>query len=144
MAITQAMCTSFKQALLDGEMDFSSDTAQTFKIALYTSSATLGAATTAYSVTNEVSGTGYTAGGNTLTISTNPTTSGTTAFLDFADTTWAAATITARGALIYNADGVMNPAVAVLDFGSDKTSTAGDFTIQFPTADASNAILRIA
>jgi hypothetical protein len=143
MAITQAMCTSFKKALLDGEMDFSSDTAQTFKIALYTSSATLSAATTAYSATNEASGTGYTAGGNTLTISTNPTTSGTTAFLDFADTTWAAATITARGALIYKSGGG-NPAVAVLDFGSDKTSTAGDFTIQFPTADASNAILRIA
>lgn len=143
MSITQAMCTSFKKALLDGEMDFSSDTAQVFKIALYTSSATLGAATTAYSVTNEVSGTGYTAGGNTLTISANPTTSGTTAFLDFADTTWAAATITARGALIYK-DGGGNPAVAVLDFGADKTSTAGDFTIQFPTADASNAILRIA
>jgi hypothetical protein len=137
------MCTSFKKALLDGEMDFSSDTAQVFKIALYTSSATLGAATTAYSVTNEVSGTGYTAGGNTLTISANPTTSGTTAFLDFADTTWSAATITARGALIYK-DGGGNPAVAVLDFGADKTSTAGDFTIQFPTADASNAILRIA
>jgi hypothetical protein len=144
MAITQAMCTSFKQALLDGEMDFSSDTSQVFKIALYTSSATLGAATTAYSVTNEVSGTGYTAGGNTLTISANPATSGTTAFLDFADTTWAAATITARGALIYKADGAGDPAIAVLDFGSDKTSTAGDFTIQFPTADASNAILRIA
>ena len=144
MAITQAMCTSFKQALLDGEMDFSSDTSQTFKIALFTSSATLDATTTAYSATNEVSGTGYTAGGNTLTISTNPTTSGTTAYLDFADTTWAAATITARGALIYNADGVTNPAVAVLDFGADKTSTAGDFTIQFPTADASNAILRLA
>lgn len=144
MAITQAMCTSFKQALLDGEMDFSSDTSQTFKIALFTSAATLGAATTAYSVTNEVSGTGYTAGGNTLTISVNPTTSGTTAYLDFADTTWAAATITARGALIYKADGVTNPAIAVLDFGSDKTSTAGDFTIQFPTADASNAILRLA
>ena len=144
MAITQAMCTSFKQALLDGEMDFSSDTSQTFKIALFTSSATLDATTTAYSATNEVSGTGYTAGGNTLTISTNPTTSGTTAYLDFADTTWAAATITARGALIYKADGVTNPAVAVLDFGADKTSTAGDFTIQFPTADASNAILRLA
>lgn len=144
MAISQAMCTSFKQALLDGEMDFSSDTSQTFKIALYTSSATLGAATTAYSATNEVSGTGYTAGGNTLTIAANPTTSGTTAFLDFTDTTWTTATITARGALIYKADGVTNPAVAVLDFGSDKTSTAGNFTIQFPTADASNAIVRIA
>jgi len=137
------MCTSFKQALLDGEMDFSSDTAQTFKIALYTSSATLDASTTAYSVTNEVSGTGYSAGGNTLTISANPTTSGTTAFLDFADTTWSSATITARGALIYKSGG-SNPAVAVLDFGGDKTSTAGDFTIQFPAADASNAIIRIA
>ncbi len=143
MAITQALCTSFKQALLDGEMDFSSDTSQTFKIALFTSSATLDATTTAYSTTNEVSGTGYTAGGNTLTISANPATSGTTAFLDFADTTWATATITARGALIYQSGG-SNPAVAVLDFGSDKTSTAGDFTVQFPTADASNAIIRIA
>jgi hypothetical protein len=91
-----------------------------------------------------VSGTGYSAGGNTLTISTNPTSSGTTAFLDFADTTWSAATITARGAVIYLADGATDPAVAVLDFGSDKISTAGDFTIQFPTADASNAIVRIA
>ena len=144
MAISQAMCTSFKVGILDGDFDFSSGTAQVFKIALYTSAATLGASTTAYSATNEVSGTGYSAGGNTLTISTNPTSSGTTAFLDFADTTWSTATITARGALIYLANGGTNPAVAVLDFGSDKTSTAGDFTIQFPTADASNAIIRIA
>ena len=144
MAITQAMCTSFKQAILDGEMDFSSDTAQTFKIALFTSDATLSAATTAYATDDEASGSGYTAGGNTLTISTNPTTSGTTAFLSFTNTTWSSATITARGALIYKADGATNPAVAVLDFGGDKTSTAGDFTIQFPTADASNAIIRIA
>lgn len=144
MAITQAMCTSFKRALLDGEMDFSSDTAQTFKIALFTSAATLGAATTAYSATDESSGTGYTAGGKALTISTNPTTSGTTAFLSFATVTWTSATITARGALIYLADGATNPAVAVLDFGSDKTSTAGDFQIVFPTADASSAIIRIA
>ncbi len=143
MAITQAMCTSFKVALLDGEMDFSADTSQTFKVALYTSSATLGAATTAYATTNEVSGTGYTAGGNTLTISANPASSGTTAFLDFADTTWTDATITARGALIYKSGGG-NPAVAVLDFGADKTSTAGDFQVQFPTADATNAIVRIA
>lgn len=143
MAITQAMCTSFKQALLDGEMDFSGDTAQTFKIALYTSSATLDASTTAYSATNEVSGTGYSAGGNTLTISANPATSGTTAFLDFADTTWSSATVTARGALIYKSGG-SNPAVAVLDFGADKTSTAGDFTIQFPAAAAGTAIIRIA
>ena len=143
MAITQAMCTSFKIALLNGEMDFSSDTTQTFKIALYTSAATLDASTTAYSTTNEVTGTGYTAGGNTLTISTNPTSTGTTAFLDFADTTWTDATITARGALIYQSGG-SNPAVAVLDFGADKTSTAGDFQVQFPTADATNAIVRIA
>lgn len=143
MAITQAMCTSFKQALLDGEMDFSSDTTQVFKIALFTSSATLDASTTAYAATNEVSGTGYSAGGETLTISTNPTTSGTTAYLSFSNVTWSTATITARGALIYQSGG-SNPAVAVLDFGGDKTSTAGDFTIQFPTADASSAIIRIA
>jgi hypothetical protein len=144
MAISQAMVTSFKVAILGGDFDFSSGTAQVFKIALFTSSATLGATTTAYSTSDEVVGTGYTAGGNTLTISANPTSSGTTAFLDFADTTWSSATITARGALIYLADGATDPAVAVLDFGSDKTSTAGDFTIVFPAADASNAILRIA
>ena len=143
MAITQAMCTSFKKALLDGEMDFSSNTAQSYKIALYTSSASLDAATTAYTTSNEVSGTGYTAGGNTLSISTNPTTGGTTAFLSFATTTWTTATITAAGALIYQAGG-STPAVAVLDFGGDKTSTAGDFQITFPTADATNAIIRIA
>jgi hypothetical protein len=145
MAITQAMCTSFKQALLDGEMDFSSDTAQTFKIALYTSSATLSAATTAYTTSNEVSGTGYTAGGNTLTISTNPTNggSGTTVYLSFSNTTWTSSTITARGALIYKSGGA-NPSVAVLDFGSDKSSSNGDFQIQFPTADATSAIIRIA
>jgi hypothetical protein len=140
MAITQAMCTSFKVDLLDGEHDFGADT---FKIALYTSSATLDATTTAYSATNETSGTGYTAAGNTLTVSTTPTSSGTTAYISFSNTTWSTASITARGALIYNSTNA-NKAVAVLDFGSDKTSTAGDFTIQFPTADASNAIIRIA
>ena len=144
MAITQAMATSFKVGVLDGTFDFSSGTSQTFKIALFTSAATLDAATTAYSTSNEAVGTGYTAGGNTLTISQVPTSTGTTAFLDFADTTWSTATITARGALIYLADGGTNPAVAVLDFGSDKTSTAGDFTIVFPAADASIAIIRIA
>ena len=144
MAISQAMATSFKVEILGGDFDFSSGTAQVFKIALFTSSATLGATTTAYSTSDEVVGTGYTAGGNTLTISANPASSGTTAFLDFADTTWSAATITARGALIYLSNGGTNPAVAVLDFGSDKTSTAGDFTIVFPAADASNAIIRIA
>ena len=144
MAISQAMATSFKVQILGGDFDFSSGTADTFKIALFTSAATLGATTTAYSTSNEVTGTNYVAGGNTLTISQVPTSTGTTAFLDFADTTWSTATITARGALIYLANGGTNPAVAVLDFGADKTSTAGDFTIVFPAADASNAIIRIA
>jgi hypothetical protein len=142
MAITQAVCTSFKQELLTATHNFTNGTGDTFKIALYTSSATLGASTTAFTVTNEVSGTGYTTGGNTLT-NVTPTSSGTTAFTDFADTTWSSATITARGALIYNSTD-SNKSVVVLDFGSDQTSTAGDFTIQFPAADASNAIIRIA
>ena len=137
------LCTSFKVELLKGIHNFSASGGDTFKIALYTSSATLDASTTAYSATNEVSGSGYTAGGNTLT-NVDPTSSGTTAFLDFDDTTWSTATITARGALIYNSSAVGNPAVAVLDFGADKTSTAGDFTVVFPTADASNAIVRVA
>jgi hypothetical protein len=146
MAITQAMCTSFKQELLEGQHDFRT-TGHTFYMALYTSSATLDATTTDYSATNEVSGTGYTAAGQQLT-QVNPTTSGTTAFTDFADETWTTATITARGAIIYNTTtgggtGTTD-AVCVLDFGGDKTSTAGDFTVQFPTADASNAIIRIA
>ena len=144
MAISQAMATSFKVQILGGDFDFSSGTSDVFKIALYTPSATLSAATTAYASTNEVTGTGYVAAGNTLTISANPASSGTTAFLDFSDTTWSTATITARGALIYLANGGTNPAVAVLDFGADKTSTAGDFTIVFPAADSSNAIIRIA
>lgn len=142
MAITQAMCSSFKTALLNGEMDFSSDTSQTFKIALYTSSATLSAATTAYSTTDEVSGTGYTAGGNTLTIAANPALSGTTAFLDFSDTTWSSSSITARGALIYKS-ATGNPAIAVIDFGENKQSSSANFVISFPTADANNAIIRI-
>jgi len=142
MAISQTLCTSFKQELLQGIHDFTASTGDTFKIALYTSAASLDATTTVYSTSNEVTGTGYTAGGNTLT-NVTPTTSGTTAFVDFDDTTWTSATITAAGALIYNStDG--NRAVAVLDFGGDKTSTNGDFVIQFPTADASNAIIRIA
>lgn len=141
MAISQAMCTSFKVELLTATHDFTNTTGDVFKIALYTSSATLGATTTAYSSTNEVTGTGYTAGGNTLT-NVTPTSSGTTAYTDFADTTWTTATITANGALIYNSS-KSNKAVAVLAFGSDKTSTAGDFTIQFPVADASNAIIRL-
>lgn len=146
MAITQAMCTSFKKELLEGKHDFNNG-ADAMKLALFTSSASLGAATTDYSTSNEVSGTGYTAGGGALT-NVNPTTSGTTAFTDFSDLTFSSSTITARGAMIYNtqSDGGSNTtdAVAILDFGSDKSSTNGDFTIQFPTADASNAIIRIA
>lgn len=143
MAITNAMCTSFKQEILQAVHNFTASTGNTFKIALYTSSATLGASTTAYSGTNEVAnGNGYTTGGNTLTNIT-PTTSGTTAFTDFSDTTWSNATITANGALIYNSS-ASNKAVCALAFGGDQTSTAGDFTVVFPTADASNAIIRIA
>ena len=137
------MCTSFKQEILQGVHDFTASTGDTFKLALYTSSATLDASTTAYSVTNEASGSGYSAGGGALT-NVTPTTSGTTAFTDFDDLTFSAATITARGALIYNDTAAGDPAVVVLDFGSDKTSTSGDFTIVFPTADSSNAIIRIA
>ena len=137
------MCTSFKQEILQGVHDFTASTGDTFKLALYTSSATLNASTTAYTVTNEASGTGYSAGGGTLT-NVTPTTSGTTAFTDFADLTFSSASITARGALIYNDTVAGDPAVVVLDFGSDKTSTSGDFTIIFPTADASDAIIRIA
>ncbi len=143
------MATSFKIEILNGIHAFGTTvvragtTADTFKIALYTSSATLSAATTAYSSSNEVTGSGYTAGGNTLTVSQVPTSTSTTAWLDFSDSTWSTATITARGALIYNST-QSNKAVAVLDFGSDKSSSAGDFTVVFPTADSSNAIIRIA
>jgi len=144
MAISQAMATSFKVQLLSGAQNFNTGTTKVYKIALYTSSATLGATTTTYSGTsNEVAnGGGYTTGGETLTVSQVPTSSSTTAFIDFADVTWTSATITARGALIYNSTD--DTAVAVLDFGSDKSSTDGDFTIIFPTADATNAIIRIA
>jgi hypothetical protein len=142
MAITTAMPTSFKSELMSGLHDFDNPGGNTFKIALYTSSATLGASTTAYSATNEVSGTGYTAGGNTLT-AVSPTTSGTTAYVDFADTTWTSSTITANGALIYNNTNA-NRACAVLAFGSDKSSSNGDFQIIFPTANATDAIIRIA
>lgn len=146
MPISQAMPTSFKQQLLEGVHDFRASGGDTFRIALYTNAANLGASTTAYTATGEVSGSGYSAGGATLS-AVNPSTSGTTALTDFADVTWAGATITARGALIYNTTPghtYTNAAVAVLDFGSDRTSTAGDFTIVFPAPDASNAMIRIA
>lgn len=145
------MCTSFKVEILEAAHDFRPTGGDTFKIALYTNSATLDASTTAYSSSNEItntSGSAYTAGGATLT-AVDPTSTGTTAFTDFADVSWSSASFTARGALIYNTTptsglGLTNPAVCVLDFGSDKTVSSGTFTIVFPTADASNAIIRIA
>lgn len=137
------MCTSFKRELLRAVHNFTNGSGDTFKLALYTNSASFTAATTAYTATNEVVGTGYTAGGGTLT-NVTPSSSGTTAFADFADLTFSTATITARGAMIYNDTAAGNPSVVILDFGADKTSTAGDFTIVFPTADATNAIIRIA
>ena len=138
------MCTSFKKELLEGVHNFKSSGGNTFKLALYTNSASFNAATTAYTTSNEVSASGtYSAGGGTLT-NVNPTTSSTTAFTDFSDLSFTSATITARGALIYNDTASGDPSVVVLDFGSDKSSTSGTFTIVFPTADASNAIIRIA
>ena len=148
MAITQAMCTSFKVEILDGIHAFGTTvaradtTADTFYLALYTDSASLDATTTTYETGGETAGTGYTAGGQALS-TVAPTSSGTTAYLDFADETWTTATITAHGAMIYNQT-QGNKAVAVLDFGGNKTSTAGDFTVVFPTADSATAIIRIA
>jgi hypothetical protein len=146
MAITQCIPTSFKVDILSAQQNFSSLSSgpNVFYMALYTSSSSIGAATTAYTTTNEVVGTGYTAGGQALSISTAPTSSGTTAFISFSNVTWAASTITARGAMIYNFTLAGKNAVAIFDFGSDKTSAASSFTIVFPTADASNAVLRIA
>jgi hypothetical protein len=141
------MCTSFKQELLQAQHDFTASTGHTFKLALYDNNASFTASTTDYTATDEVSGTGYSAGGGTLT-NVTPTTSGTTAFTDFDDLTFSSSTITARGALIYNTTAGggsgTTESVIVLDFGSDKSSSAGDFTVIFPTADASNAIIRIA
>ena len=150
MAITSAICSSFKQELLQGKHNFSSSSGDTFKIALFTSSASLGAATTDYSTSNEItntSGTAYTAGGATLTNS-GVSLSSTTAFTDFSDVSYTSASFTANGALIYNTttDGGSGTtdAVAVIAFGADKTVSSGTFTIQFPTADATNAIIRLA
>src|SRR6056297_2855736 len=138
------MCTSFKQELLQAKHDFTASTGNTFKLALYDNNASFTAATTAYTASDEVGDSGtYSAGGGTLT-NVTPTTSGTTALTDFDDLSFTSATITARGALIYNDTAAGDPSVVVLDFGADKTSTAGDFQIVFPTADASTAIIRIA
>ena len=144
MAIVSAICTSFKQEILVATHDFTATTGDTFKLALYTSSATLGASTTVYSSLNETTndaGAAYVAGGQDLT-SVTPTTSGTTAFCDFDNISWTSASFTANGCLIYNSS-KSNKAVCAIAFGSDKTATNGTFTIQFPTADASNAIIRL-
>lgn len=140
MAIVQTLATSFKVQLLNGGQNFSTNT---FKIALYTSSAALNASTTVYTSSGEISGAGYTPTGNTLTVSVTPTSSGTTAYVSFTDTSWTSATFTTRGALIYNAS-QGNAAVAIFDFGSDKTVVDGTFTITFPPANSSSAVIRIA
>ena len=137
------MCTSFKKELMEAVHNFKNSGGNTFNIALYTNSASFTAATTAFTTSNEVSGTGYTAKGNSLT-RVDPTTSSTTAYTDFADSTWSSSSITARGALIFNDSASGDPTVCVLDFGSDKASSSGDFTVVFPSAGASTAIIRIA
>ena len=143
MAISQAMCTSFKKELLEGVHNFKNSGGSTFNLALYTSSASLGEGTTAYTTSNEVSGTGYTAKGASLT-RVDPSTSGTTALTDFSDLTFSTVSITAAGALIFNDSASGDPSVCVLNFGADKSASSGDFTIVFPTADANSAIIRIA
>ena len=137
------MCTSFKVEILKAVHNFTNSTGNTFNIAMYTNSASFTAATTAYTATNEVSGTAYVAKGNTL-VNVTPTSSSTTALTDFSDSTWSSSTITARGAMIFNDTASGDPSVIILDFGSDKSSSSGDFTIVFPTADSSSAIIRIA
>ena len=144
MAITSAICNSFKTEVLRGIHNFTASSGNTFNLALYTSSATLNKSTTAYTTSNEVAnGNGYTTKGNALT-SVTPALSTDTACCDFADTSFTSASFTARGCLIFNDSASGDPAVCAIDFGADKTVTSGTFTIQFPTADASNAIIRIA
>tara|TARA_R100000935_G_scaffold1773_1_gene5375 strand:- start:674 stop:1102 length:429 start_codon:yes stop_codon:yes gene_type:complete len=142
MAITSTLTTSFKKELLTGTHNFTNSSGNSFKLALYTSSATLGATTTAFTTTGQASGTNYTSGGSALT-NVTPTSSGTTGFTDFADLTFGTATVTARGCMIYN-DTNGDKSVATIDFGGDKTSTSGDFTIVFPAAASGTAIIRIA
>jgi len=137
------MCTSFKVEILKAVHDFTLSTGNTFNIAMYTNSASFTAATTAFTTSNEVTGTAYTTKGNTL-VNVTPVSSSTTAYTDFGDSTWSSSTITARGAMIFNDTASGDPSVVILDFGSDKSSSSGDFTIVFPTADASSAIIRIA
>ena len=144
MAITQGMCDSFKVQILSGTQNLVSGATTVYKIALYTSTATLSNATAAYTTLNEVSSSSsnYTAGGNTLTVSNSPASTGNVAFMSFSNSSWTNANITANGALIYNS--TANTAVCALAFGADKTSTNGTFSVIFPTADATNAIIRIA
>ena len=145
MSLTQTLCTSFKVGLFRGAFNFDTGTTQVYKLALYTAAASLGAATTAYTTDGEIIGTGYVAGGDVLTVAQIPTSSGTTAYINFSDVTWTGAVFVARGGLIYLANGTTNPAVAVLDFGADKSTTpAGVFNVQFPTSSASTAIIRLA
>ena len=143
--ITAGMCTSFKKGLLEGKFNFGFGTPDVYKIALFTSAANLNPyTTTVYSSAGESSGAGYTAGGQALTISVVPTSQNQVAYLSFANVTWLATTLTARGALIYKADGLTNPAVAIIEFGEDKQTNAGDFIIDFPLADAASAIIKLA
>ena len=137
------MCTSFKVELMTATHNFTNSTGNTFNIAMYDNSASFTAATTAYTASNEVTGTAYVAKGNTL-VNVTPVSTSTTAFTDFGDSTWSSSTITARGAMIFNDTASGDPSVVILDFGSDKSSSSGDFTIVFPTGDATSAIIRIA
>ena len=137
------MCTSFKVELMTATHNFTNSTGNTFNIAMYTNNASFTAATTAYTASNEVTGTAYVAKGNTL-VNVTPTSTSTTAFTDFGDSTWSSSTITARGAMIFNDTASGDPSVVILDFGSDKSSSSGDFTIVFPTGDSTSAIIRIA
>lgn len=143
--IIAGMCTSFKKGLLEGKFNFGFGTADVYKIALFTSAANLNPyTTTVYSSSGESSGAGYTQGGQALQISVNPTTYNQVAYLSFDPVTWTATTLTARGALIYKADGLTNPAIAIIEFGEDKQTNSGDFIIDFPLADATYAIIKIA
>ena len=137
------MCTSFKVELMTATHDFTNSSGNTFNIAMYDNNSSFTAATTAYTATDEVSGTAYVAKGNTL-VNVTPTSSSTTAYTDFGDSTWSSSTITARGAMIFNDSAAGDPSVVILDFGSDKSSSSGDFTIVFPTGDSTSAIIRIA
>lgn len=143
--ITAGMCTSFKRGLLEGKFNFGAGTTDVFRVALYTSTANLDPLiTTSYSSAGESSGAGYAAGGQQIYVSVFPTTSNQVAYLSFSNVTWTATTLTARGALIYKDDGLTNPAIAIVEFGEDKQTNAGDFIIDFPMANTANAIIKIA